>query len=91
MDVFSLEEDDGNELFITQEQKDLCVKEDKVDDQSDTFLGVDVMDFQSPCSSVLKRTDKYQPEFSDISDGEWDSINDSNGQIERYYLYSIVE
>ena len=49
VDVFSLEEDDGNELFITQEPKDLCVKEDKVDDQSDTFLGVDVMDFQSPC------------------------------------------
>ena len=35
MDVFSLEEDGGNDLFITQESKESVVNDGKVEDFSD--------------------------------------------------------
>ena len=78
MEVFSLEEDDGNELFITQESKENVFEMDKSEEESENFLGLDTMDFQSPCSSILSKSDKYQPVCSDISGDDFDGSNTAN-------------
>ena len=45
MEVFSLEEGEGNELFITQEPSNNVPEVDKNDDESEKFLRLDAMDF----------------------------------------------
>ena len=71
MEVFSLEDDGCNELFITQEskQKEECNVSENVG-ESGEFLGIDPFDFQSPCTSVHKSEATYQPQYSDVSDEE---------------------
>ena len=66
MEVFSLEEDDCNELFITQS----CSGDNNSVNSSvnDGFSGVlgDPMDFASPCSSLVNA------HYSDISDDDFE-------------------
>ena len=51
MELFSLEEDDVSNLFITQESS-----YDRNKSQNcDKFLGKEVSDFQSPCVSVIDK------------------------------------
>ena len=59
MEVFSLE-DEGNDLFITQQ--------DKIVENSGILN--DGMDFQSPCSGIV--TGAIDAKYSDISDFESD-------------------
>ena len=61
MDVFSLEEDDGNDMFITLTLRD---------DQNRNFSSIlgDPMDFSSPCVSLVNRE---TPHYLDISDDEF--------------------
>ena len=74
MELFSLEEDDGNDLFITQESS-----YDRNNLQNcDKYLGKDATDFQSPCVSVI---DKFKLQYSDISDDDFMDIPSS--QIPR--------
>ena len=71
MDQFSLEDDEYSGLFITQEScENNNDKGNKSDVEEDTFLGLDLADFQSPCSSFVKGQNSYQPQCSDISDDE---------------------
>ena len=71
MEVFSLEDDDCNELFITQESKeDSGVKTV----EGGQFLGHDVFDFKSPCTSFVTKKEAYVPECEDISDSEFDGL-----------------
>ena len=75
MEVFSLEEDEGDSLFITQEPSD---KNGDVvhSDSSEDFLGLDQMDFQLPCVSIRSdRSSSYQNNFSDISDDEFQQVD----------------
>ena len=72
MEVFSLEDDDFNELFITQESKDLVEEKPKQEvNESGAILGLDLFDFASPCSSVVKRQAMYEPQTSDVSDDDF--------------------
>ena len=68
MDTFSLEEDeDFANIFITQEPSNDGSKNNSVSDgKSDEFLGLDPMDFTSPCSSLINGV----PHYSDISNDE---------------------
>ena len=69
--VFFLEDDDYENMFITQESKineDNNVKSDGIADDGDLFLGVHAMDFKLPCVSQL--TSSQSAVYSDISDAE---------------------
>ena len=66
MEVFSLEEDDGNELFITQESKI-----DRINRESnDKGIIGDPEDFSTPCVSLVSQGKHDTPAYSDISDSE---------------------
>ena len=65
MNVFSLEDDDCPELFITQTPS--------TNGGGANLLGLldNPMDFQSPCASILDRKENVtDPKYSDISDDE---------------------
>ena len=82
--VFSLEDDDYSELFITQESR----KSENNDEKSGDFkgnvvegmqFGIAEDDFQSSCQSMI--SDLNNPMYSDISDDEnifEDSTNEQN-------------
>ena len=63
MDVFSLEEEDGNEVFLTQKARQ---------DTSVNNYGIigDEMDFSSPCVGLVSSAAQY----SDISDDNFQPI-----------------
>ena len=76
-DVFSLEDYESSQLFITQEPKEKIgeiLKENEelmevCDGDGGHVLGFNEMDFASPCVSLVNRACKL-PEYSDISDEE---------------------
>ena len=87
LDVFSLEEDEGNELFITQSSSDntmmeLCQDDKELDILNGFSLGVPNTDFQSPCVSLLDKS-KNQPIYEDISDDEFEQKNCCNDSDRR--------
>ena len=73
MDLFSLEEDGGDQLFITQTPKDKKDERMEIveDGQNDRFLGVPFNDFSSLCGSLVNKVCGELPEYEDISDGRW--------------------
>ena len=62
MEVFSLEEDDCPELFITQSGSS-DQNNGSINEYNDSILG-DGLDFKSPCASLVR------PVYSDISEDE---------------------
>ena len=88
MEVFSLEEDEFNGLFITQESRnssqDVC-------GEADMVSGDDLMDIseeQSEC--VLQNaqveadiTNSYNQQYLDISDPEDDFVNPVYGRVNK--------
>ena len=66
MDVFSLEDEDCNDLFITQEPKSDVDKEEECGDE----IGFYFMDTYEANTEVQKEV--YQPQFSDISDDDFE-------------------
>ena len=81
--LYSLEEDECNELFITRTSSADGYNKDKIEmhnaeDSHKSFLGVAHMDFQSPCSSLVGEKQMY----SDISDAE-DDIFQSSQQCSK--------
>ena len=73
-DLFSLEDDDCSQLFITQQpSQNICEIMDKSWDNNDsgneTFLGLSADDFNSPCVSLANKSD-LQGKYLDISDAE---------------------
>ena len=85
MNLFSLEEDDGNELFLTQVCKEHKGGDVGEDDEflrlmNSSQLGIRATDFQSPCVSLRERKN-YDPVYEDISDEEFqgnDGLNEPN-------------
>ena len=74
MEVFSLEDEDYGELFITQESKENVEEKPlKMEAEEEKFLGNDPFDFTSPCVSICDGESKYKPVCEDISDGEFDN------------------
>ena len=70
-ELFSLEDDDYGDLFITQESSkssEMPLDMDKSCDESELFLGVEPADFKSPCLSQVGPI--RNPMYSDISDDE---------------------
>ena len=78
MELFSLEEDEGNELFITQ-----TPSEKKDEDKFGGILG-DPMDFSSPCKSVIGEGNNTSQQYSDISDDENFDIPSSQMQVDSH-------
>ena len=69
MEVYSLEDEDCNDLFITQQSP--SDKSDKISgEMSANKVLNDPMDFQSPCVSLVGNSQIY----SDISDDEFVDI-----------------
>ena len=72
MDLFSLEDDDCSQLFITQEPKQNI---ENMDINDGMFLGIAKTDFSSPCASLVSKDSIY----SDISNAEdvsnWSQTN----------------
>ena len=71
MEMFSLEEDDSNGLFLTQTPSVTSQNEDKVGEFG--ILG-DPLDFTSPCVSLVS---SRQDQYSDISEDEFVDIPSS--------------
>ena len=72
-ELFSLEEDECSEMFITQEPTNvpnvgISLPSDNTDKTDGMLLGVSVDDFQSPCSSLVNRHESGI--YSDISEDE---------------------
>ena len=67
--VFSLEEDDCSQLFLTQ-----TPRQEQSENVSDRQFWVATNDFASPCVSLTG----YQPQFSDISEDEFDIGKENN-------------
>ena len=86
MDVFLLEEDEEfNNLFITHtprdEAQDTTGNSNSCGENTEKFLGLSPMDYQSPCSSLIKRNNV--PHYSDISDDEMELDITVPGQDDR--------
>ena len=86
MEVFSLEDDDGNDLFITQESQ---MDKNNRKSEGSSILG-DPLDFQSPCASLINT------HYSDISDDDLMEIpcsqisqNTSNGS-QGYVIFVVI-
>ena len=72
MDVFSLEEEDCGGLFLTQQSSSsqLEGKKDEENEMETTFLGLRSDDFQSPCASLVTKSQAVGGAYSDISEEE---------------------
>ena len=73
-DLFSLEDDDVSQMFITQEGKEpiselLDKGNDDVDADKNIFLGSKVNNFQMPAMSFVQK--RNLPEYLDISDDDF--------------------
>ena len=73
MELFSLEDDECNELFITQ--KDSSISEAKIDQNGQIFG--DPMDFSLPMVTLTPHGECSQTQYSDISDDDFDMIPSS--------------
>ena len=71
--VFSLEDDDYGDLFITQKSNVVqeSIEKDENDD-SGLFLGVAELDFKSPCKKLIPMDGLKNAIYSDISEDEFD-------------------
>ena len=75
MDVFSLEEDDCSQLFITQSLPKSGENRGLISD----ILG-NGSDFTSPCVSLVNRRSIHDPQYSNISDDDFVDIPSSQQQ-----------
>ena len=71
MDVFSLEDEDCNELFITQSSKN------ESDGRRESIILGDPMDFGRPLGSIVTSvltpaSESNLPQYEDISDDDFD-------------------
>ena len=66
--MFSLEDDDYGDMFITQTPRNVENSDVNLDNSSDDvlLLGVEANDFSSQCTSIVKPL--RDPQYSDISD-----------------------
>ena len=69
-ELFSLEDDDLSQFFITQESRgETSEIVDKSAESGNLFLGKDVNDLTSPVMSVIQK--RNMPVYSDISDDDF--------------------
>ena len=80
--LFSLEDDDANELFITQTPRESLLDQLELtqSDGNNSILGVCGSDFQSPCTSLV--TLQQAPMYEDISDDEF--IPQGNSEVPNF-------
>ena len=76
----SLEEDDGEELFLTQQVREIsvaCAEEENEENRE--FLGLDYNDFTSPCKSLIGQNVSPYEDISDAEDFEQENdVTDNN-------------
>ena len=75
LDLFSLEDDEFSELFITQEpsvnnHEDEDKDQESIEMDNNFQFGKASNDFSSPCVSLVRRNMPELPHYSDISDDE---------------------
>ena len=88
MDLFSLEEDECNEMFITQSSKDNCVRNDG---NLSPILG-DGFDFGAPLVSLCHQVNgnNSEPVYEDISDDDFMPQSLQRKQvIDGYVIFSM--
>ena len=70
--MYSLEDDDCSELFITQSTNDSIMDEMELSQRPSVLniFGSDGTDFQSPCTLLVNRN---KPIYEDISDDDFDN------------------
>ena len=71
--VFSLEDEDCGNIFITQESNSdskLMVQDEESDLEFDSVFGISASDFQSPCVSMVKPSENIYSDISDADDFE---------------------
>ena len=85
MEVFSLGDDQYEGMFITQEPSKRSDSEENSNksEESSLFLGVEDTDFGSPSVLPTAAKEKYRPEFSDISDDEFERIEKITDEAAR--------
>ena len=92
MEYFSLEEEDGHDLFLTQNSSSQGIVAENSGNSS--ILG-DPNDFASPCVSIIGNKKSVQGQYSDISDDEFMDIpssqpnKDYTGDYGRWVDYAI--
>ena len=78
LNVFSLEDEEYGDMFITQTPPENKMEEDNCGENSknkgfdDVFCRVKTTDFQSPVTSLVRDKKFDIPVYSDISDGNDD-------------------
>ena len=80
-DVFSLEDDEYNEMFITQTPRESLI--DKLEySQKERNYSVfsDEADFQSPVMSLVDKVRDQSSIYEDISDDDFDMNNDKSAK-----------
>ena len=71
-EMFSLEEDDSNELFLTQTPRQSSFGEVRSSgsERNSGLFGLPNEDFSSPCCSLVNRIRADKPVYEDISDDD---------------------
>ena len=89
MDVFSLEDDDCNDLFITQSSNS-DESAEKVSNNVQ-ILGKDT-DFSSPLCSIVSGSKPAEAQYSDISDEEDFQIPSSQmNNMTTRYVFNVID
>ena len=70
MELFSLEEDEDNELFITQHKDNVSDNVEPMEVEDSKFLGVKKNDSAWPCDSLVQKGGCKNANYSDISDDD---------------------
>ena len=87
-EIFSLEDDDYGDMFITQSggnNQNLATELDKSSKDDVLFLGLEQADFTSPCVSQFKSV--HDPSYSDIS-GEEDLADFEIPSSQKRWVHS---
>ena len=85
MEIYSLEEDDGHELFLTQNS---ATKD--INGRKTAILG-DGMDFQSPCALLIHAADFniVGSQYKDISDDDFEIPSSQVSRHEERLAYYL--
>ena len=82
--LFSLEEDEFNDLFIMQNSDgNQCNKENNETDKNEGVLGVEDMDVEMQDMHFAESEGGVKPIYSDIADPEDDFVNPVYGRTNR--------
>ena len=79
INLFSLEEDDVGEMFLTQQCRETYNEDEQMEESvgDGSFLGLDPMDFESPNVSLVANSKPVYSDISEAEDFETEPVNNS--------------